>query len=137
MTEDSKRKNIRDEVDKAERELAQARLLKEAGHFDGCAGKAYYCAFHYARALILTLGVEAKSHAGVNHLVNQHFVHTGRLSPETAKNLRWLQAGREESDYEVYAIFTDPVAEKSLAWAEEYRRAIRDLLTRDGYLSAP
>ena len=50
----------------SEREkLESARILLRTGRFDDAISRAYYAAFYAARALLLLLGVEARTHEGV------------------------------------------------------------------------
>jgi len=62
--------------------------------------RAYYAAFHYARALLLTVGLEPKTHRGVVDLVVEHFERPGRLAPEIASALARLQTFRGLADYD-------------------------------------
>lgn len=134
MTEENKQHNIAIEVAKAESRLVDANTLLGKGSFDSAVSMSYFAAFHYARALILMEGLEAKSHSGVVHLVNQHFVLCGRLSPEAAQILGQLQTGREHAEYDVAAVFTEAIATKALERARRFVEQASQILKDGGYL---
>lgn len=136
MTEEHRRENITLEVAKARREMRHARILMEAEGFDGAVSHAYYHAFHSARALLLSAGLEAKTHGGIGHLVNLHFVRTGRLAPEVARVLSRLQNEREDADYDAAAVFTRPMAEAAISEAQCFGEAVVALLAEVGILPA-
>lgn len=69
MTGDNRRKNIAAEVRRGDESLESAEILVAAGKFADAISRAYYAAFHYARALLLTLGEEPKTHAGLERLL--------------------------------------------------------------------
>lgn len=96
-------------------------LLKE-GSPDGAIGRFYYAAFHAARALLATKGLDPSRHTGVIKLFSQHFVKTGLVLPETAKVLSRSFEKRMDSDYEDYVQFTKKEAE---AVGEEVQVFIR------------
>jgi hypothetical protein len=52
------------ELRRAERALAEARLLLGAGSLEGAASRLYYSAFHATRAALLVRGISAKTHSG-------------------------------------------------------------------------
>ena len=136
MTKENKRENIALEVAKAERRLASARVLLAEGDCDGAASQAYYHVFHCARALLLMDGLESKTHSGIAHLINLHFVRSGRMSPETALLLSRLEQQRELAEYDAAAIFTPSMAETAIADATAYREAVRAILLEAGYALA-
>ena len=55
MTEENKRKNIREEVEKAAKTIDAATLLFDHGFFDDAISKLYYFVLYNIRALLLTL----------------------------------------------------------------------------------
>lgn len=71
MTGDNRRRNIAEEVARAEEALLDLGL-----HSDSIS-RAYYSVFHVLRALILSRDIEPQTHAGAIHLFNQEFVRTG------------------------------------------------------------
>lgn len=136
MTRENKRSNILLEVDRAVQDLRDARLLREAQSHASAVAKAYYSMFHHARALILLEGLESRSHSGVIHLVNLHFVRADRLSPDVARFLAMYERLRQEADYDTAAMFTVTMADDAITAASQYGEAICEILRSSGFLSA-
>jgi uncharacterized protein (UPF0332 family) len=77
-----------------------AEALLALGLTNDAVSRAYYAAFHYARALLLLEGLEPKTHRGVVALLGSHFEVTGRLEPGRVSELAALQTFRSIADYD-------------------------------------
>jgi hypothetical protein len=135
VTRENRKKNIAVEIARGDRALASARILADAGEAADAVSRAYYGAFHYARALLLTEGVEARRHGGLDRLVQRDFVRTGALSAEVAAELTRLQAMRQRADYSAEHVFTEPMARDAIAGAERFVMGIRALLDAGAWLA--
>ncbi|MBI2438660.1 MAG: HEPN domain-containing protein [Lentisphaerae bacterium] len=129
MTEDNARQNAAQEMERAKEVLAEARHLFAGGFYNGVVTRAYYAAFHGARALLFTRGLESKTHRSVIQLFNLHFIKDGPLSTQVAEYLSRLETYRELSDYTAIAQFTEAQAREELARAEAFLDACRSLFT--------
>ena len=136
MTDESRRLNVTAEVEKGQASLRAARALLDLDLPDDCVGRAYYAVFHLACAVLLTEGLEARSHAGVEHLFNLHFVRTGRIEPSRAKALARLQQFRLQADYSRAFRFTREGAAEELTLAEETFAALHGWIEATGHLSS-
>lgn len=134
MTDESKKFNIAQEVSKARQRLAHARLLHEARGYDTAVSQAYYAAFHFARALLLVEGLEARTHSGLIHLINVHFVRTGLVPPQDVRLLGNLESQRTVADYDAASVFTEDMADEAIASAESFGLRVVELLTMRKYL---
>ena len=128
MTEDNARHNAAKEMERAKEVLAEARYLLTGGFYNGAVTRAYYAAFHGARALLVTRGLESKTHRGVIQLLNLHFVKDGPLSTQVAEHLSHLATYRELSDYTAITQFTEAQTREELARAEAFIAACRSLI---------
>ena len=137
MTEDQKRDNIAAEVARGDGALKSAELLLGAGQLADAVSRAYYAAYHYARALLLTVGEEPRTHGGVERLLQRDFVRTGRLTPEVAATLSRLMTLRQNADYVVEYVFTVAMATDQVDTARAFLAAARALLTAEGWLGKP
>jgi uncharacterized protein (UPF0332 family) len=126
MTDASLRANIAAEAERGDDALNAAAKLLEASLPYDAASRAYYAAFHYARALCLAAGEEPRSHQGVAHLVSLHYVRAGIFPPETSRGYATLQRFRESSDYDAAFVLDERGAidavEKARAFVELARR---------------
>ncbi len=128
MTEENRRKNAAQEIARGQKSLGAAEVLLERGFFEDAVSRAYSAAFHFARALLLTEGVQVRSHAGVRDQLSLHFVVAGRLSPDVVGQLARLQGLREQSDYDTAAVFSKALAEEALAETRAFVEAINQQL---------
>jgi uncharacterized protein (UPF0332 family) len=106
MTSDSRRKNVAIEVARGEEAMREADQLMGASLPTGAVSRAYFAAFHFARALLVTLGEEARTHRGVVALLHRDLVREGKLDPNVASLLSQLQRFRQDADYAAEIVFT-------------------------------
>lgn len=128
MTGENRRRSAQDEIDRASTCLAEARALQAASLPYGAASRAYYVDFHAARALLFSLGLEVRTHAGVVSMIGEHFVRPGRLSAEQGRLVSRMQRDREDADYAAGAVFTTDEAGRMIADAERFLSDARRLL---------
>ena len=62
-------------------------------------------------------------------MVGEHFVKTGRLTPDLGRLVSRLQRDREDADYQTGAVFTDEEAATTIDDAERFVAAARALLS--------
>lgn len=134
MTEDQKKANIAAEVARGDSSLRSAELLLDAGQLADAVSRAYYAAFHYARALLLTLGEEARTHSGLERLLQRDLVRAGKLLPEVASVLSRLMTFRQNADYMAEYVFSEAMATEQVASARLFVREARKLLDEGGWL---
>lgn len=135
MTRDQKKANIGAEVARGDGSLASAEILLTAGQLADAVSRAYYAVFHYCRALLLTVGEEAKTHAGLERLVQRDLVRTGKLAPETASVLSRLMTYRQNADYMAEYVFTEAMAREQVDAARAFVGQARGILSSDGWLA--
>jgi uncharacterized protein (UPF0332 family) len=128
VTEENRGQNARDELEKAEECLAEAKTLHAAGFPSGTTSRAYFAVFHAARALLYTLGLEPRSQAGTIELLGQHFVLTGRFPSSLGRLVSHMQKDREDSDYVTSAVFTAMEGEEAVRNADHFLEVARGLV---------
>jgi len=129
VTSENRSANAAAELAVAEEDLASARSSAEHGFFRAAVSRAYFAAFHAARALLLTRGLEPRSHKGARHLLNRHFVRTGELDRSFDRLLAYAEKDREDADYAPAVAFSAEEAAERIDTAErlvdEARRRCR------------
>ena len=105
MNEGNKRENIREEIDRANEAMRAADLLLENGFVRDAISKLYYCLLYSIRALLLTKGLEPKSHEGALRLFGMQFVKPGPFEPKDSHIFSKLMKFREEADYNPSYVF--------------------------------
>lgn len=133
MTSDNQRANIRADLERGDEALRAAQLLLTHGMFADCVSRAYYGMLYHARAMLLTEGLEPRTHGGVAHFLHLNFVRAGAFPPDQARSFSRLQADREDADYESGAVFTAEAATDVLEQAQSFSKACRDLVENRGF----
>jgi len=104
-------------IAKAGRALEEARVLLNAGGFEGACNRAYYAMFDAAHAALLVAGItlpEAapKTHRSVIASFGLHLVKAGTIAPELGSALNKVERLRKLADYT-----GEVVAEEDARWA--------------------
>jgi uncharacterized protein (UPF0332 family) len=79
-------------------------------------------------ALLSSIGLEPKTHEGLRHLVNLHFVKSGVLSPGTSRALAQLETLRNDADDDLAAVFVAEDVAHSVAEARAFVGAVEHVL---------
>ena len=125
MNAEGCRESSRAELSLAEEELNGAELLLEAGFARVSLARAYFAVFHAARARLYASGFEPRTHGGVHHLFNLHFVKTARFGPGASRLLARLQKYREEADYSHAFVVDADGAREELEAARAFVETVR------------
>jgi hypothetical protein len=87
--------------------------------------RAHFAAFHAMRALLYAEDLAPRSHVGVRHLFNVHFVKTGRFAPSASRLVARLQKFREEADYAQAFVVDEDGAREELEAARAFVERVR------------
>jgi len=128
VTGENQRRNSLDELSRADTCLNEARALSAGAFPYGAASRAYYAVFHAARALLFSVGIEARTHKSIASLIGERFVRPGRLSSQMGRLVSRMQRDREDADYATGAVFTDADAAQMIADAEAFLSEVRRLI---------
>jgi len=120
VTDSNARENIAEDTARGDQALAAARHLIAGGFQNDAVSRAYYAAFHWACAVLLTKGVEARTPRGTLQLFHLHFVKDGPLSDNAGVLLSRLETDRELSDYRSGTQFTVEQATAAVDRAQEF-----------------
>jgi uncharacterized protein (UPF0332 family) len=134
VTDDNRRTGIAQEVARADEGLRAADALLGLGLHSDAVSRAYYAVFHWLRALLLTRGVEPKTHSGAIHLFNTELVRNGLFSSSHNRLIGGLQRARELADYDAAVTFSAEDAAAELAQARAFRAAALSFLAAQGWL---
>lgn len=134
MMEENKRANILEEMERAIKAMGAARLLFDNGFLNDAISRLYYSLLHDIRALLLTKGLEPKSHEGALKLFGLHFVKEGAFKPADSHIFSRLMKYREEADYNPSYMFTKEDFVEFKKDAEELSNKIKNYLTEKDYL---
>ncbi len=134
MTEKNKKSNIQDELQRAETALAAAELLHKNEFVNDAISRLYYYLFHGIRALLLSKGIEPKSHEGALQLFSLHFVKSKIFSAGNSHTFARLMKYRSEADYSASYVFTMEDYINFKNDAKQVYDNILDHLKKEGYI---
>ncbi len=86
--------------------MEAADLLYRNGFVNDAVSKLYYSVLYHVRAILLTEGLEPRSHEGALRLLGLHFIKKGFLERRTSHIFSKLMKFREEADYNPSYLFT-------------------------------
>jgi len=135
MKDENIKINIQEELERAKETLKSADILFENDLIKDAVSRLYYFTLHYIKALLLTKGLEPKSHEGALRLLSLHFIKEGILEPNVAHIFSKLMKYREEADYNPSYIFTKEDFYKFRKEAEILANIIRNYLMSKGYIT--
>jgi uncharacterized protein (UPF0332 family) len=129
MSLEKHRLGVAEEIERAARCLDEARALRAHGFPDGTIARAYFGAFHAARALVFSRGIEVRRDRATIKALGEHFVETSRLAPELAQLVARLHSAHHDTEWKTGAVFTDAMAGEAIDEAERFLAEARRLLT--------
>jgi uncharacterized protein (UPF0332 family) len=106
MMEDSRKENMHDELSRADEAIKAADLLFDNDLVSDAISRLYYFILYHIRALLLSRGLEPRSHEGALRLLGLHFIREGFLEKSVAQVFSKLMKFREEADYNPVSMFS-------------------------------
>jgi len=106
VTKAEKEIAVAHELQRAQEAFAACSLLVDGGFLADAVSRLYYSLLYRVKALLLTEGLEPKSHEGALPLLHMHFVNRARLDPGDSQLFARLMKYREEADYSPSIVFT-------------------------------
>lgn len=107
-------------------------LLESGGSLRSVMNRIYYSVFHAARAVLIRLGFDPKTHKGTIHLFLKEVAKKGLCSIDSARFLSKTFKLREDSDYDVLAFLDESDVADSLKHAEKFIEEIKRIATKSG-----
>jgi len=134
VNEENKKANIREEIDRAIEATRAADLLFENGFVRDAVSKVYYSLLYSIRAVLLTEGLEPKSHEGALRRFGLQFVKPGAFEAKDSHILSKRMKFREEADYNSYYPFAPEDFTEFKSEADAVIQKITHYLKNKGYL---
>jgi len=128
VTGENRRANAVSELARAGESLRAAAVLVDAALLHDAESRLYYALYHGAVALLLTEGIEPRTHAGTANLLGLHFVKTGRMAPDDGRLFARIQKYRLEADYGRDFVLTEDAPREDLAACTSFLERARALV---------
>lgn len=116
---------------RAEELLKVAENLLVSGFVADSIGRSYYAMHHAARAVLLDMGMDRKSHRAVWAAFGEHVTLKGLVTKGLHRYALDTFSARIRSDYSAHPVETTEDATKFLEYAREFVPACRELLESD------
>jgi uncharacterized protein (UPF0332 family) len=112
----------------ADEKIVVAQKLFDLSYFDDTTSRAYYGMFYAAKAILLSIDIDVKSHAGVLNQFSQYFIKPGRLDKKYGRMFALAQRAREMSDYNPEISVSQNDAQKAIVTAQIFVEKMKELL---------
>lgn len=121
-------------VEKAERYVRSAELLRDQGDYDSAASRLYYAMFYCAEAVLLTKRLSFSKHKGVIAGFGRHVVKTGELPAEMHQWLCEAFDKRQLGDYASSSSLDEDDIRDLQGKAERFIQQAKTFLQQKGFL---
>ncbi len=133
MTKVNKETAMAYELRKNDRAFSAFEHLALGGFFEDAVSRLYYSLLHRVKALLLTKGLEPRSHEGTLHWFSEHFVKAGPLASTDSQFFASLMKYREEADDSPSFVFTESDVSRLRDQVNELAAKIFDLIRAAGF----
>ena len=120
--------SIRALLQKVEQALDDAEYLVDDERAEAAVNRAYYAAYHAARAALLTEGEAPNTHAGVLSRFSYHFIRTGRISEDVGRVFARAETDRNRADYDAFSDFSPETADDLVTDVRRFTTSVRTLI---------
>lgn len=120
--------HIKKLLERAEKSIHDASLLRNESSFNTAISRSYYAAFYSAEAILISKEVTTRSHKGVITMFGKHLIVSGEIEPKFGRILQQLFNPRQTSDYSIMEEYTLEDAEKAISLAVSFVARIKQEL---------
>ncbi|MBR0037689.1 MAG: HEPN domain-containing protein [Bacteroidales bacterium] len=100
MTDEERTAIVAYRLERAQTTLSDAKKLIELEMYSTAANRLYYAFYYAASSLLISKGLSAHTHSGLQTMIHFQFVKNGSLTTEDGALMRRLFTLRQESDYD-------------------------------------
>ena len=127
LTDEQRRDIVRYRMENAQKMLSEVESHRENGFYNTAVNRMYYACYYAATAMLISRGIEVKSHDGVRLNLGKYVVMEGRLSPDLGRFYSRLFSKRSTGDYDDFINHTLTTVDELLPQA---RQLISTLLSQ-------
>ena len=127
LTDEQRCEIVRYRMENARKTFKEVKIHRENGFYNTAVNRMYYACYYAATAMLISMGIEVKSHDGVRLNLGKHVVITGLLSSEQGRFYSRLFSKRSTGDYDDFVNHTLATVDDLLPQAERF---INTLLTQ-------
>lgn len=129
LTDEERKAIVSYRLEKADEALIEAKDCATMDHWTLAANRLYYTAHYASSALLVSAGLQAKTHEGTIGLIGQHYVRTGILTTEDGTLLARLQNMRHTGDYDDFLDWAQEDVEPYILKVEAFVEKVKLLIS--------
>ena len=119
LTDEQRRDIVRYRMENAQKMLSEVESHRENGFYNTAVNRMYYACYYAATAMLISMGIEVKSHDGVRLNLGKYVVMEGRLSPDLGRFYSRLFSKRSTGDYDDFINHTLTTVDELLPQAQQ------------------
>jgi len=100
MTDKERQQYVSYRMESAFNTFNAAKVLAKNGFWNSCVNRLYYAVFYAVNALLVSKGIQSKSHTSTKSQFSLHFVKTGKFAKKYGQLLSQLYDWRQKGDYD-------------------------------------
>ena len=124
----NKSASIQLKIDKAKTLLSEAQILVAHKGYNSIISRLYYACYHATCALLLTQGLQSKTHKGLVVVLHKEFVLKGNFDSEKSSFFARLLQEPMDEDYGDFVVMDYQTTFEFLEPAKEYIHYIEQLI---------
>ena len=128
LNDEERRTIVNLQMEKADRFLTQAEMVREMQQWDLATNRYYYACFHAVQALFIHNGLASKTHSGMLRQFGLHFIKTGIIEDRLGGFLTRMEQLREKGDYNCVFSINDEELSTIVEPAHELVKVIAKLV---------
>ncbi len=115
-------------LSRAENTLNDAKILAKSNSWNSCVNRLYYSSFYAVTSLLISKGIEAKTHNGVKTIFFKEFIATGLLEREFGVLYSDLIDWRSEGDYDDFTEYDSDTVLPMIEKVEKFVTKIKSII---------
>ncbi len=100
LTAEQRKDIVKYRMENARTTIAEVESHRQNGFYNTAVNRMYYACYYAATAMLVSMGIEVKSHDGVRQCLGKHIVMEGLLSPDLGRFYSRLFSKRSTGDYD-------------------------------------
>ena len=100
LTAEKSKDSVKYRMENARTRNAEVESHRQNGFYNTAVNRMYYACYYAATAMLVSMGIEVKSHDGVRQCLGKHIVMEGLLSPDLGRFYSRLFSKRSTGDYD-------------------------------------
>lgn len=123
--------SIQLKMTKAKTLLSEVEILINHKGYNSIISRLYYACYHATSALLLTKGLQSKSHKGLSVVLNKEFVLKGYFDIEKSAFFARLMQERMDEDYGDFIVIDEEIINEFYEPSKEYIQYIEILVNEN------